>query len=56
MSKEEKEELEALQDLDRFSLSDIREVEKRYNQSKYIEEMCDCIFNEIWKEEWEEIE
>ena len=56
MSKEEKEELEALQDLERFSLSDIRETEERYNQSKYIEEMCDCIFNTEWKEDWEEIE
>ena len=56
MSKEEKEELEALQDLERFSLSDIRETEERYNQSKYIEEMCDYIFNEDWEENWEEIE
>ena len=53
---EEREELEALQDLERFSLSDIREAEEDYNHTKYIEEMCDYIFNEEWEEEWEEIQ
>ena len=56
MNKEEKDELEALQDLERHSLVDIREAEERYNQAKHIEEMCDYIFNTEWKEEWEEIE
>lgn len=57
MNKEEMEELEALQDLERFSLSDIREIERDFNQSKYIDEICECIFNDDWEEdEWEEIE
>lgn len=56
MNKEEIEELEALQDLERFSLSDIREIERLYNEANSIKELTDYIFNEEWEEEWEEIE